>query len=169
MVIDRRQLILTQLYGILSELSIPLLGGLNGPTTIVAGHIVKNRDQLPAELVSGLIMLDADETSIPLSKPAPGRMTRSSTSLMKMSPEIYVVLDVRQPQNKNVSEDLNTARAAILDLVLHDPTLLTITSDNGWITYDGCVTDLARNRVMKGQMGIMLTFVYPFIPDEIAA
>jgi hypothetical protein len=52
---------------------------------------------------------------------------------------------------------------------LHDKTLLQITGSNGRITYDGCVTDLARNRVMKGQMGISLTFVYPFIPDEFAA
>ncbi len=166
--LDRRQMILTQLYDVLSGLSIPLLGGPNGAVTIVPGNIVKERDQLPAELVPGMIMLDADEVAIPLPM-APGRQTRTGPSLMKLSPEIYIVLDVRQPKNENVSEDLNTARAAILDLVLHDPTLLQITGSNGSITYNGCVTDLARNRVMKGQMGLMLTFVYPFIPDEIAA
>jgi hypothetical protein len=166
--IDRRQLILTQLYDILSGLNVPLLGGPNGPVTIVPGNIVHNRDQLPQELVPGIVLLDADETAIPLPL-APGRTTRVGPALMRMTPEIYIVLDVRSPQNKNVGEDLNTARAAIMDLVLHDKTLLQITGSNGRTTYDGCVTDLARNRVMKGQMGISLTFVYPFIPDEFAA
>ena len=45
--IDRRQMIITQLFDILSGLSIPLLGGLNGAVTIVPGNIVHNRDQLP--------------------------------------------------------------------------------------------------------------------------
>lgn len=167
--IDRRQLILAQLYDILSGLNVSLLGGPNGPVTVVPGNIVHNRDQLPQEKVPGIILLDADETMFPMPMRAPGRETRPRPSLMKMTPEIYTVLDVRSPQNQNVGEDLNTVRSVIVDRVLHDKTLLLITGDNGWITYDGCVTDLARNRVMKGQMGISLTFVYPFIPDEFAA
>lgn len=165
--LDRRQLILTQLYDILSGLSIPLLGGLDGPATIATGNIVNNRDELPASLVPGMILLDADETAVPLLQLAPGRETRTGPSLMKLSPEIYIVLDVRKPQNTNVSIDLNTARAAILDLVLHDATLLAYVGANGRITYGGCVTDLARNRAVQGQMGLMIDFVYPFIPDEI--
>ena len=36
-------------------------------------------------------------------------------------PEIYVVLDVRKPTNTNAGEDLNLARAAILNLILVIP------------------------------------------------
>jgi hypothetical protein len=65
-----------------------------------------------------------------------------------------------------VGQDLNTARLAILAAVLPDRTLQNIVGANGNIVYDGCVTDLARNRTMKGQLGISLTFTYPLIQNE---
>ena len=86
---------------------------------------------------------------------------------MRMTPEIYVVLDVRKPNNKNVGEDLNKARLAILGTILTDKTLWTMVGDNGQISYDGSVTDLARNRTMKGELGVSITFVYPLIPGEL--
>jgi hypothetical protein len=87
--------------------------------------------------------------------------------MMKMTPEIYVVLDVRKPQNKNVGEDLSVARSAILKAILGDKTLSTITGSNGSINYDGCITDLARNRQLQGQMGVSFTFSYPWLPGEV--
>lgn len=150
---------------ILSGLTITLTDG----STIPAGHIVHNRDELPKELVPGIILLDADETKDPRFPQNMGRSERPGPGMMKMTPEIYVVLDVRKPANLNVGEDLNLARAAILDLILHDAGLQTITGSGGGITLDGCYTDLARNRQMKGQMGLSICFGYPFIPDEFAA
>jgi hypothetical protein len=165
---DRRVLILDQLESILAGMSIPLLGNLiGGPTLIPPGNIVRNRNELPRELVPGLILLDADETRDPRVPELSGRGSRPGPSLMRMTPEIYVVLDVRKPSNTNVGEDLYTARQLILNKVLHDTTLQALTGDNGTITYDGCVTDLARNREMRGQLGMSITFVYPFIPDEL--
>jgi hypothetical protein len=161
---DRRKYILDRLETILSGLSINISTGV-----IPAGNIVHNRDELPAEKVPGIILLDADEVKDPRFPSLQGRNERPGPGMMKMTPEIYVVLEVRKPANKNVGEDLNTARAAILNLVLHDTELQRFTGSSGSITYDGCVTDLARNRTMKGQMGLSFTFGYPFVPDEFTA
>lgn len=159
--VDRRDLILTTLFNLLKGLTVTLTNG-----TIPAGHIVRNRDELPKELVPGIILLDADEVRDPRTPLLQGRATRVSPSLMRMTPEIYVVLDVRKPQNALVGEDINLARAAIINAIVHNKDLLSIVGDNGSIVYDGCVTDLARNRQMRGQLGISITFTYPFIPDE---
>jgi len=162
---DRRQLILDRLMTILSGLSVTLTDG----SVIPAGNIVHNRDELPGEKVPGIILLDADEVRDARFPSNQGRSERPSPGMMRMTPEIYVVLNVRKPHNTNVGEDLNLVRAAILDLVLHDKPLQAFTGSGGTISLDGCYTDLARNRQMKGQMGLSICFGYPFIPDEFAA
>lgn len=162
--VDRRSLILERLVTILSGLSITLTDG----SLIKAGNIVHNRDELPAEKVPGIILLDGDETKDPRFPQNSGRGTPVSPGMMKMTPEIYVVLDVRKPQNKNVGEDLNLARAAIMQLILRDTDLQAYTGSSGSIVFDGAYTDLARNRQMRGQMGLSFTFGYPFIPGEFA-
>ena len=150
---------------LLPAMSITLSNGV-----IPAENYVRNRNELPAGKVPGIILLDADEVRDPraLQLP-PGRSLPVSTSLMRMTPEIYIVLDVRKgaQQNENVGEDLNAARIVILDTVLKDPTLRRICGSNGQIIYDGVVTDLARNRTMQGQMGLSITFIYPFLPGEL--
>jgi hypothetical protein len=159
---DRRAEILERCHNLLSTLEITLTDGV-----IPAGNIVHNRAELPAEKIPGIILLDGDEVSDPRLPPAPGRMLPPGPKLMRMTPEVYVVLDVRKPHNLNVGEDLNTARAAILLLLLTDKTLMEICGSNGQIIYDGSVTDLARNRTMRGQLGISITFVYPFVTGEL--
>lgn len=168
-IVDRRALVIERLVTLLSGITIPLLGDpMNGPLTLTPDMFVHNRGELPAELLPGITLLDADETRDPRVMVMPqGRALPVSPSLMRMTPEIYIVLNVRKPGNENVGEDLNTARAAILNLVLHDATLVQIVGMNGQITYDGCITDLARNRTMRGQMGMSITLTYPFIPNEL--
>lgn len=160
---DRRTDILAQVHTLLNGLTITLSDGI-----IPAKNFVHNRNELPKELVPGIILLDADEVSDPrgLQMP-PGRGGPPGAKLMRMTPEIYVVLDVRKPNNVQVGEDLNKARLAILGTVLNDKTLQAIVGDNGQISYDGCVTDLARNRTMQGQLGVSITFVYPLVPGEL--
>lgn len=169
---DRRDEILSRLDELLSGLVIPLLGGVNGAVTIngPAGQYVRNRNELPADKVPGIILLDADEVrnarAVPRERGLQERVV--PPQMMCMTPEIYVVLDVRGIGNKNVGEDLNTARMHILSTVLQDQTLQSIVGANGNIWYDGSVTDLARNRTMKGQLGISLTFCYPLMQHEYA-
>ncbi len=154
-------MILGRLFDILKGLSVTISTGI-----IPTGHIVHNRNELPKELVPGFILLDADEVRDPRVPENHGRASRPGPGLMRMTPEVYAVLEVRKPHNEMVGEDLGMIRAAVIDLVLHDAILQQLTGDNGSITYDGSVTDLARNRTMKGELGLSFTFVYPFIPNE---
>lgn len=163
--VDRRELVISRLSAILEGLTITLSNGV-----IPAGHFVHNRNELPASLVPGIILLDADEVHNPRALPlAPGReLNRMQVQVMQTTPEIYIVLDVRKPANTNVGEDLNKARLAILAAIIQDSELQQILGANGSMTYDGCVTDLARNRKMEGQMGLSFTFGYPLLPGEVA-
>jgi hypothetical protein len=161
---DRRQLILDRLAELLPTLSIELSTGV-----IPVKNFVRNRDELPQELVPGIILLDADESRDPRFPDNTGRNVRSGPGMMKMLPEVYVVLEVRKPHNLNVGQDLNVARAAIVYAVTHDDQLDAICGSSGGITFEACITDLARNRQMRGQMGLSFTFSYPFIPDELKA
>lgn len=161
---DRRAEIIARQFTVLSGLNIALTAG-----TIAAGHLVHNRNELPKELVPGVILLDADEVADPrLAPPLPaGRQMPPRDKMMRMTTEIYIVLDQRKPHNEKVGEDLNLARAAIVFAMLTDRALQDLCGANGEICYDGCVTDLARNRTMQGQMGLSITFVYPFLLPEL--
>ncbi len=160
---DRREEILERLDELLEGLTITLSTG-----TIPAGNFVHNRNELPAGKVPGIILLDADEVQDPRALALPnGRQLPPGIQLMRMTPEIYVVLDVRKPANANVGEDLNAARAAILAAIFTDGELQGIVGSNGGISYDGCVTDLARNRTMQGQLGLSITFTYVLSPQEL--
>lgn len=165
---DRRQLVLTRLYDLLGGLTIPLLGGPTGAVSIVPGNIVQNRNELPKDKVPGIVILDADEIRDSRVQMPPRGLTERGvpSSIMKMTPEIYVVLDTRGIENQNAGADLNTARLAILAAVLPDQQLQSIVGANGNISYDGCMTDFVRNRTMKGQLGVSITFTYPLIPNE---
>jgi hypothetical protein len=167
---DRRSLILNRLEVLLSGLTVPLIGSIGGiSSVIVPGNIVRNRNELPKEKTPGIILLDADEVKDPRSQlPARGLQERAvPTNIFKMTPEIYVVLETNRPITMlNAGTDLNTARLAILAAVLPDKQLQNIVGANGNIVYDGCVTDFARNRTMKGQMGLSITFTYPLIQNE---
>lgn len=167
---DRRQEILDRLWAIFESFTFDLAGGPNGAISIRLGNAVRNRSELQADKLPGIILLDADEVKDPRTlKAAPGmQQARMPAQLMRMTPEIYVVLDTRPIGNMNVGKDLNAVRLAILNAIMADAQLQTIVGPNGDIVYDGCVTDLARNRTMKGQLGISVTFCYPLIVAEYA-
>lgn len=160
---DRRSLILTEVASLLSGLTITLSNGVIAP-----GNFVRNRNDLTAEKVPGIILLDGDEVrdpSVPI--PRQGRQMSMPPVMMTMTPEIYVVLDVRKPANIDVGQDLLIARQAIVSAVAQDTTLQQICGAEGKIVYNGVITDLARNREMKGQQGILISFFYPFIGGEL--
>lgn len=159
---DRRNLILERLDAILKGMTITLSTG-----TIAVGNFVRNRGELPPGKVPGIVLLDADEVWDPHTPNLASRGDGQTTpGLIRMTPEIYIVLDVRKPNNDEVGADLNMARALILGKLINDEALKTIVGSNGQIRYDGCVTDMARNRQMKGQLGMSITFIYPFVPRE---
>lgn len=167
---DRRQEVLDRLEAIFGGLTIDLLGGPNGAVQIVPGHFVRNRNELQKNKVPGIILLDADEVKDPRTpkEPPSGQQLRMPPQLMRMTPEVYVVLDERGVENKNAGKDLNTARLAILNVLMTDRQLWEIVGANGNIVYDGSVSDFARNRTMKGQLGMSVTFTYPLLVQEFA-
>lgn len=168
-VTDRRDMILDRLATILTGLTSTVsLTGTNGtPSTLKEGGFVQNRNELPDGLTPGIILMDGDELQ-GMKTVIPGRTPpRIAPQIMKIVPEIYVVLDVRKPNNVNVREDLSICRLAILSAIYNDKMLLDLVSTNGRVEVEAIVTDLARNRPMKGQMGLSIAFYYPLIPGEI--
>jgi hypothetical protein len=169
---DRRQEILDRLEALLSGMTISLAGDgstTSTPALIPAGNFVRNRNELPADKLPGIILLDADEVNDYSLVPKSGRvMSQMATQILKMTPEIYIVLDTgRKPHNKNAGKDLNLARLAIMGKIIPDSTIQELCGSFGKVVYDGSITDFARNRVMKGQMGLSITFSYPLIAAEV--
>jgi len=130
--------------------------------------VVRNRGELPADKRPAIVLLDADEVArlnVPQSR---GRLI-AAPCLVDMTPEIFVVMDAREPPNDLIGTDMNTMRVTIVHAVYSDQELKTILSANGDIRYAGTVTDMASGRSMEGQMHIRMTFTYPLIPSELAA
>jgi hypothetical protein len=151
---DRREQILERLFIIMQ--------GVVGTASCS-----RNRDELPSEKRPGIILLDGDEEARPDTE-GRGRPLGAPQRII-IKPEIYIVLTIQKPQNLTVGADLNAMRMKILKAVFTDSTLPTLITANGQIYYAGCVTDLARDRKMEGEMGMMLAVTYPLILSEISA
>jgi hypothetical protein len=152
-VTDRREQILARLLAILES-----VGGVR-----VA---VRNRGELPPAKRPAVILLDADEIARTAPPQQRGRLTMMP-NLVDMSPEIYVVMDQREPQNESIGEDMNALRIAIMKAIMSDDPLAAILGSNGDIQYNGCETDMASGRSLEGQMHIRMTFTYALRPSEL--
>src|ERR1700677_1750672 len=106
---DRRAMILARLAEMFSTFTVNLLGDpISGPLAIDPTLFVHNRGELGETKVPGLVLLDGDEVKDPRYLQAqPGRSVPPGTAIMRMTPEIYIVLNVRKPQHDNVGDDLN--------------------------------------------------------------
>jgi hypothetical protein len=128
-------------------------------------NFVRNRGELPVDKRPGVIQLDAHEIA-DIKAFDRGRVA-ASPNIIRLSPEIYITLEGRKPDNLAVGRDLNSIRVSILKAVLLDETLQGLVSSNGEIRYESCVTDLARGQNMDGEMGLVISFAYPLIPKEL--
>lgn len=153
MTTDRRELVLVRLLAILA--TVP-------PIQVV----VRNRGELPAEKRPAIVLLDGDETARLNVAQSRGRLT-AAPCFVDMTPEIFVVMDAREPPNALIGKDMNTLRIAIVRAIYADADLKTILSSNGEIRYGGTSTDMASGRSMEGQMHIRLVFTYPLLPSEL--
>jgi len=147
---DRREQILARLADVLGTIA---------PT-------FRNRGELPDDKRPAITLLDADE----LTKETPmsvGTRISIAPKFISLQPEIYIALDSRKPDNKNTGQDLNVLRVKIVKAVCLDGVLITLVGSNGRIEYNGCITDLARNRDMAGEMGLIFAFVYIINPSEL--
>jgi len=128
----------------------------------------RNRDGVPDELLPAIIMLDSDEEARQETENRGRPMT--TTNLVTIKPEIYITIPSQKPQNLTVHNILNDFRIKILKAIFNDnqgtDSLQSLIGANGEIFYAGCATDLARNRPMNGEMGLMLHIKYVFRPGE---
>ena len=150
--LDRRQEILDRLEAIL---------------TPITPNFFRNRGELPAAKRPAITLCDADEVA---DKQSFGRGKRDlimAPNLMHLTPEIIISLQDAKPHNVGIGESLSTYRNAILNVIIYDEGLAALIGKNGEIQYHGCATDLGRHRQMDGEMSVILTFIYPFIPQEL--
>lgn len=151
---DRREQILDRLFQCLQ--SVP------GVTTVA-----RNRGELPEDTRPAITMLDGDEDADLAAIPQ-GHMAMAP-NLVIMRPEIYAVLNQREPKNEGVGQDLNNLRKEILRATINDPQLKTLVGSNGLIIYEGCTTDLASGRSMQGQIQVRVAFRYVLKPSDLFA
>lgn len=152
--IDRRELVLVRLMAILA--AVPTIQ-----------HVVRNRGELPADKRPAIVLLDADEVARLQVSQSRGRLI-AAPCLVDMTPEIYVVMDAREPPNDLIGTDMDKLRVAIVYAIYNDANLKSILSANGDIRYVGTTTDMASGRSMEGQMHIRMSFTYPLLPNELA-
>jgi hypothetical protein len=62
--------------------------------------------------------------------------------IVKMMPQIFVVLKNKKPQNDGIGPELNDYRGKIIRALAYDAQLLALIGPNGDISYDGCLTDM---------------------------
>lgn len=154
---DRREAILTQLATTLSAVD-----GVKS--------VWRNRGELPEDKRPAVLILDADEvagTQVSNGRGQPGLAQQPVMVIMR--PEIYILLEQREPKNENAGQDLNGLRITILNAINSDTQLASLVTANGQIIYEGTLTDFATGRGMTGQMQLQFAFSYPFRASEFAA
>lgn len=155
--IDRREQILAQL--------LVILAGVEG---IKAAW--RNRGELPDDLRPAITLLDADEAVTlqgPQSSRGGGGLT-AARSMITMRPEIFILLEQREPKNVNVGQDVNALRVKVIAALSADSSLNTLLTNNGSVVYEGCLTDTATGRGMTGQLQMQFAFSYPFNATDFA-
>lgn len=148
---DVREAILLRLLAVATGL---------GYASAVRNRALRDNDQRPA-----IIVLDGDETpALQYSTAKRGRGMQMTPVIMRMSPELYVLLKEDRPTNMNVGEDLNAKRIVLVAAIAEDAQLRTLVGSNGAIVYNGCTTDLKSGSALTGQMRLDFAFNYVFFP-----
>jgi hypothetical protein len=156
MATDKRELILLRLKAILETVA------------DVPGGVFRNRGELDDAKRPAIILLDGDEVSTRSVSAANSRGSLTvPPQFVRMSPEIYIVLDARKPHNVLSGEDLNAFRVDILKKIFEDAELKTLLGTNGDIAYDGTTTDMKSGQSMEGQALIKTTYQYVLRPSEL--
>jgi hypothetical protein len=113
-----------------------------------------------------VILMDGDEKVNSQIADRPGRV-KMSPVVMVMSPQVFIILKNRQPQNENTGQDLNAYRKLIIEALANDTTLLSLIGLNGDIFYTGCETDLKSGAAVEGQMRLDFTISCVLKPTDV--
>ena len=125
-----------------------------------------------AEVFPAAVLLDGSEDM--LSSVVPQKSVLMPPALMRLRPEIYVLLRQRDDatnltldgQPAPVGPELTAWRDAVLSALINDPTLLDLLTTSGQIVYRGCITDMASGRTLLGQIQILIDFHYVWFPPR---
>jgi len=150
MAIDKRELILARLFAVYQ--------GIPGIETVV-----RNKGNLPEDKRPAISLFDADEEPDERAWNIPGRVA-AAPNLVNLRPETYVTLNAGE---ENMGTVINGWRMKILKAVLLDDDLKTLVGENGAMRYEGCFTDLARERKLEGEIGLRLNFIYVLRPQQL--
>jgi hypothetical protein len=157
---DKRELILARIetcLGLVKFVGITTLPGNVNP--MAEKKVYRNRGEIAANGRPAITMLDGDEEGgVAAIQSSRGSVT-APPSVVFLRPEIYGLLDNREPKNPEVGQDLNKLRKEMLRVIFTDGPLATLIGD-GAIIYEGCQTDLASGRSMEGQVQLRIAIRY---------
>jgi hypothetical protein len=149
------------------ELILERIAAITVAAQTAAGIVtcVRNRGLLANDKRPACVLLDGDERPA-IFKPNSHTDSRSTfrPAIMRMSPEMYVLMDESRPTNENIGPILNAKRIALSMAIVSDAALKTLLGSNGGIVYNGCVTDLKSGSALTGQMRLDFIYTYLFDP-----
>lgn len=155
---DRRELILEQLFAIINSMI--------QSTPPVIATVARNRDLRKDDERPGLVLLDGDESYELTGERNRGRRTGMVPQLMKMSPQIFILMNEQRPTRATIGPDTNALRIKIIDAVASDAQLATLYGANGSIYLNSVTTDMKSGGAVTGSMLLDFRITYPLIPNE---
>lgn len=164
---DKREQILDRLFTVLQTVT-PVVGHehFQEKTAVSAIEFYRNRGEIEGDKRPAITMLDADEdvgTQVVHGRGQGG--LAAQPVMVTMRPEIFILLDPREPKNEELGQLMNAYRAKVLHAINADAQLAAL---GVTITYEGCLTDTATGRAMTGQMQIRMAFSYVFKAGDFA-
>lgn len=110
--------------------------------------VARNRGVLDQDMRPAGVMLDGDERIIS-SYENRGRRAMSP-AVFEMTPQFFIALKTKTPQNEGQGTLLNFYRAELITRLRGDAGLLTLLGSNGGIAYNGMTTDFKTGMAMEG-------------------
>lgn len=154
---DKRELILARIAAIT----------VDAKTAAGILFCARNRALIANDKRPACVLLDGDE------RPGLQRIERRgrpeigmAPAILRMSPELYIIMDEKRPTNDDIGPLLNAKRIALSKAIVNDAALKVLLGANGGITYSGCVTDLKSGSPLTGQMRLDFVYTYVFNPKS---
>lgn len=156
---DRRELILLRLLAILESMV------QSTPPIIISA--VRNRDMRKDADRPGLVLLDGDEVALTTVERSRGRGGLGmAPQIMRMTPQIYILMNEQRPTRATVGPDTNALRMKIIDAIASDTQLATLYGANGSVALNATNTDMKSGGDVSGSMMLDFRINYPLIPNS---
>lgn len=155
---DKRELILVRIAAITTA----------AQTAAGIKTCVRNRGLMQNEARPACVLLDGDERpglQRPVRHGREASVGGMAPAIMRMTPELYVLMDELRPKNEEIGPLLNAKRIALVKAIANDAPLKALLGANGGIIYTGCTTDLKSGSALTGQMRLDLIYTYVFNPN----